>query len=146
MAQVCADIITTDVPIDVHDDFLEGFLVLNCCSQLYRQCTGEDLPASLGMLARNDVIHWTIEHLCEQTRLDLLAYVDNLAVAFSGRVHPRLPPPIWVDSQLASPAETLAKHLLESGTCPLWTASRQVAILLSREKPRHACLDPNAGG
>ena len=134
MAQEWGEVNTFQVPEDVYDDFLECYLLLNCARRMYMLCIGEEPPPSVGMLPRNDLLQWLADCLSKPMHKELLAYADSLAIAFSGRAHPSLPRPIKVDAQLASSAETLARHLLESGTCPLWSAARQVALQL-REKP-----------
>ena len=114
--------------------------MLSCARRLYLLCRDEAPPRHIGMMSRNDLVGWAASILPHPDRQMFLDYVDQLAIAFSGRKHPILPPPIWLDSPVHSPAEVLARDLLEAGTCPVWSAARQVAVLLQRERPRHSCF------
>ena len=126
-AQDWGGVITYDVPSGVYDDFLEHFLVLSCARRLYMRCNGAAPPRHIGMMSRNDLVGWAASFLQNPERQMFLDYADQLAAVFSGRRHPILPPPIWLDSPVHSPAEALARDLLEAGTCPLWSAACQVA-------------------
>ena len=145
-AQDWGGVITQEVPDDVYDDFLEHFLLLSGCRHLCELSTRDGVPSCLGMFSRNDLVHWAVTNLDEPAKQEFLGYADELATAFSGRLHPGLPRPVWEKSQHASPAEELARNLLENGTCPLWSAARQVALLMRRERPRHACIAQNDRG
>lgn len=135
-----------EAPRDVYDDFLEHYLLLNCCRRLIQHSQGTELPHPLGMLPLSDIVKWATDNLDDQIRQDFLVYVDNLAKSFRGQCCRSLPRPTWMKTQVTSPAEALATSLLDDGTCSLWSAARQVAVLLRREKPRHGCSSPDDEG
>ena len=140
MAQDWGEVTIRDFPGDVHDDFLECYLLLNSAKHCFLLCTGEQLAPSAGMLSRNDLTKLMADSLDEPLRRAFLEYADALFTSFSMRRHPPLPMPIPADVFPVSQAENLARHLLENGDCPVWSAARQVALLLHRERPRHSCM------
>jgi len=125
------------VPGDVHDDFLEAYLLLSGVRHMHLLCHGTRPPPSIGMLARNDLLAWAWQHLQEPWRALLFEYSDKLISTFCHRRHPSLPHPHWTGQRAVSEAEELARDILEEGTAPLWSAVRQVISLLQRETPRH---------
>ena len=144
-SQEWGGITTVEVPQDVYEDFLEHYLILNSCRRLFAQCHRGSLPPSLGMAPYNDVIKWATDNLDSQARQIFLEYVEELAPCFSRTRCAGLPRPSRLETKVASQAEDLATHLLNDGTCPLWSAARQVALLLQRERPRHTCTASTDG-
>ena len=92
MTQEWGGVSTFQVPEDVHDDFLESYLLLDCARRMH-----------VGMLPRK--LQWAADCLNKPLYEELSEYADRLMVTFSGRMHPSLPRPIRVDAQPASSAE-----------------------------------------
>ncbi|CAE7308113.1 pola1 [Symbiodinium sp. CCMP2592] len=127
-----------EVPADIYHDFLEAHLLLSAVRHLHVLCFGELPPRQLGMLARNDVLQWACTALREPWRRELVAYAGELSSTFSVQMHATLPVPHWQDPGSIGAAERLAMHMLEAGSAPIWSAARQLAILLDHEQPRHS--------
>eukprot|EP00439_Symbiodinium_sp_Y106_P074180 s1923_g14.t1 len=126
MAQDWGEVTIRDFPGDVHDDFLECYLLLNSAKHCFLLCTGEQLAPSAGMLSRNDLTKLMADSLDEPLRRAFLEYADALFTSFSMRRHPPLPMPIPADVFPVSQAENLARHLLENGDCTLvWQRLRR---------------------
>ena len=126
------------VPKDVHNDFMESFLLLRAVVNLSLRDSGTPPPANIGMLARNDLLAWAQRRLQEDSMQELVAYATALDKCFANGSHAALPYPSWEDPTISKPAERLAQCLLESGAGTLWRSSRQVVSLLKMELPRHS--------
>ena len=132
------------VPDDVYADFLEAYLLLTHVRFAFLACRGYEPPTALGMMARNDLMLWVMDNICEPWLCSLCQYADALACTFSQQRHPTLPLPRWPATHAISEAEFLALHFLDAGNVPLWNAARQVVNLLERESPRHKDVVPGA--
>ena len=93
------------------------------------------------MLSRNDLVHWAVNNLDELVKQEFLGYADELAAVFSGRLHPGLPTTGLGEIPACKPRR---RAWLETSwraeRAPIWSAARQVALLMRRERPRHACI------
>ena len=132
-----SDVEVIEVPSDVYDDILEASLLLSSAEALFFSSFGDRPESYIGLLPRNDLLHWASSTLEAAPLQAFLKYANELAVTFATRAHPILPPPVADAGAHDSVAESLARGLLEEGRCPLWSGVRQVVRLLWRETPRH---------
>ncbi|OLQ04989.1 hypothetical protein AK812_SmicGene11911 [Symbiodinium microadriaticum] len=118
-----------EVPSDVYDDILEASLLLSSAEALFFSSFGDRPESYIGLLPRNDLLHWASSTLEAAPLQAFLKYANELAVTFATRAHPILPPPVADAGAHDSVAESLARGLLEEGRCPLWHPARDLRLI-----------------
>mmetsp|Transcript_110347 Transcript_110347/g.154888 ORF Transcript_110347/g.154888 Transcript_110347/m.154888 type:complete len:321 (-) Transcript_110347:248-1210(-) len=128
------------LPLDVYQDALTEFLLLNAFERLLAEQTGVGLPPTASHLSYNDILAYAAMELDGQAMALLYGYAESLSMSMPALPGPSFPPAAALPLGKPSPAEICAWEALSTGGGSLWSGVRQALLKVDYEKARHGKL------